>query len=204
MVEFSTKEGTRYQNVRGALSKLQEGANNSRGRGEVSAKRTGDMLRLRNWLRFYTSHPALVERDFHFGENAKLQGDPALPEPTTGAVQYFCRVCRKVLDEPRIGDVSFYLPLQHFTREWYVPDMRSAAMPSVSGARFGRMPIAGAATRRSQSLPQGGMSASLLPLQMTTLGFCVMALQTVLEVEKASTTTYAVVRGMTSVDYSQA
>ena len=109
MVEFSPHERKRYQEVENARNKIRE-AKNSRSGSKTSTVH-GDTSRLNNWLRFFTSHPALVEPRFSLNRPDEPQEEPRLPELTT-SVHYYCRFCRKVLVEPQIGEVrSLSLPL---------------------------------------------------------------------------------------------
>jgi hypothetical protein len=95
MVEFSPHERKRYQEVENARNKIRE-AKNSRSGSKASTVH-GDTSRLNKWLRFFTSHPALVEPQIGDVRSISLPLPLPLPE-SMSLTQFkcghaFCKPC---------------------------------------------------------------------------------------------------------------
>ncbi len=105
-VEFSLLEREMYQGNREQLVMLREIA-------KTSDIPRGKLHSLFNYLRYFTSHPALVKPAYYLSSQASeldhaLQPaqDAAQPDPQeTTARQIFCRMCSNVLVGPLFGKV---------------------------------------------------------------------------------------------------
>ena len=105
-VEFSLLERKMYQGNREQLSTLREMA-------KTSDIPRGKLHNLFNYLRYFTSHPALVEPAFYLSSQeseanhaAHPAQDATQPDPQKTRVRHiFCRMCSNVLVEPLVGEV---------------------------------------------------------------------------------------------------
>ncbi|AEO69639.1 uncharacterized protein THITE_2024961, partial [Thermothielavioides terrestris NRRL 8126] len=95
MVDFCPAERKFYQELRDKYNALLERSQISRSAGMSSDVSKGELIRVFNSLRFYTSHPALVDP----GYVSEYPSDCV-------TVQCFCRLCRNVLVEPVIAQCS--------------------------------------------------------------------------------------------------
>ena len=97
-VEFSLLERWGYAELQEALRKRAAESNRS---GKASKGiRMQDLSR----LRFYISHPALVDPGYPGEGAAEIQGW-GLEEAAANTRQYFCRLCRNVLAGPLVPNV---------------------------------------------------------------------------------------------------
>lgn len=121
-VEFSPSEGEQHGRAWKRLGQLREQAKSG-----SATPRNGELRQLFNYLRYFTSHPALVEPPPTQFSNPAAQlnqapqqhdQEPQKPQPTPQmvaesmdipAAQYFCRLCCNVLVDPLLGKVSSYL-----------------------------------------------------------------------------------------------
>lgn len=111
LVDFSPDERERYQKVWGALVSIREQDKDSR------TGKKGDIIRLLSGLRFFTSHAALIEPNFLSSQTAGNQERGSELAPAMN--HCFCRVCRRVLVEPQIGNVRYPLrPYAFFAIEY--------------------------------------------------------------------------------------
>jgi hypothetical protein len=111
-VEFSALESAMHRKTWDELTRLRELSKALRGAKGISAapKPKGELNRLFRYLRYFTAHPALVEPDY-FSKQASHVGEQGSTETNTATVQYFCRLCCKVLVEPMIAKVRYHLSL---------------------------------------------------------------------------------------------
>ncbi|KAH6841188.1 SNF2 family N-terminal domain-containing protein [Chaetomium sp. MPI-CAGE-AT-0009] len=115
-VEFAPREGQLYRLVNEKLQQLRERARNRKAGDGSDAIPTGKLREYFNYLRYFTSHPALVERNYldqrspqpHGPGSTGVEEGTTLPAETgTGEPSvpyYFCRACCNALVNPRIGD----------------------------------------------------------------------------------------------------
>jgi hypothetical protein len=119
MVEFSPSEREKHSKAWNRLAQLREQTKS----GSVVAL-DGELRRLFNYLKFFTSHPALVEPWSPQPSNPAPQQTQTpqqhsrasqQPQPETqtvaeamdtSATHYFCRLCCNVLVAPLLGKVS--------------------------------------------------------------------------------------------------
>jgi hypothetical protein len=134
-LQFSPLERVLYNKTREKLHDLRELAKASRGTrpDDSPATQKGDLRKLFNYLRVFTSHPALVEPKYLSLEACQaqtrqpsgqtpqpdvqapqidaqapqpdIQVPPKGGEPIPVALQYFCRLCCNALIKPLIGNV---------------------------------------------------------------------------------------------------
>lgn len=82
LVDFSAAEGQRYRYVKSGHSRI---------RGQPRIKRggsKGDSKRLFNWLRFFTSHPALVEPTFFLNQPQPAETQPEKEQDRPAGAQF--------------------------------------------------------------------------------------------------------------------
>ncbi|AEO57331.1 hypothetical protein MYCTH_2117854 [Thermothelomyces thermophilus ATCC 42464] len=87
-VEFSPLEASMHQPTKDRLQQLREHSETRKGADRSLAVPSGELRRLFNYLRYFPSHPALVEPTY-------LSRQP---------LQYFCRACRNALVSPLIAE----------------------------------------------------------------------------------------------------
>jgi hypothetical protein len=134
-LQFSPLECVLYKKTRDKLHELRELAKASRGTrpDDSPAIQKGELRKLFNYLRFFTSHPALVEPKYLSlkayqaqtlqpsgqtpqpdvqapqadaqAPQSDIQVPPEGGEPIPVALQYFCRLCCNALIKPWIGSV---------------------------------------------------------------------------------------------------
>ncbi|KAH6627566.1 SNF2 family N-terminal domain-containing protein [Chaetomium tenue] len=106
-VEFSPTESDLYHRANVKLHQLREQARNRKAGGGFITIPNGELRKWYNYLRFFTSHPALVEPTYinqqalqpHAPEITGVEGSAAGQES-----HYFCRACCNALVEPLIGN----------------------------------------------------------------------------------------------------
>lgn len=111
MVELSPLEASMHQPAMDRLQHLRGQSRDSNGENKSSDGNPGELRRLFNYLRYFPSHPALVEPTY-LSRQQRLSNDQENTDRTVGAensiaskVQYFCRACRNVLIAPLIAEV---------------------------------------------------------------------------------------------------
>ena len=140
-LQFSPLECALYEETRDKLHELRELAKASRGTrpDDSPAIQKGELRKLFNYLRFFTSHPALVEPKYLSLKACQVQtlqpnGQTSQPDvqapqidaqapqpdiqvppeggdPMPVALQYFCRLCCNALIKPLIGNVrTLFIP----------------------------------------------------------------------------------------------
>lgn len=123
-VEFSALEERMYQQIRDRQIRLREQPKVSKSTNGPAANCKGELKRLFDYLRFFTSHAALVEPGYLSSEapppdiktaQPRVQNlQPNMQAPTgiagSAELHYFCRLCCNVLVEPYISKVRASLP----------------------------------------------------------------------------------------------
>ena len=102
-VEFSPIESDLYRSANEKLQQLRERAKNRKPGDGSEAIPKGELRKWFNYLRYFTSHPALVEPTYI---NQQALRRLAPETEGTPVPYYFCRACCNALTEPCIGDVS--------------------------------------------------------------------------------------------------
>ncbi|KAL2170578.1 hypothetical protein VTG60DRAFT_4591 [Thermothelomyces hinnuleus] len=109
-VEFSPLEASMHQPTKDRLQQLREHSETRKGADRSLAVPSGELRRLFNYLRYFPSHPALVEPTYLSRQprqpNDQDNTDPQVGTglPITPKVQYFCRACRNALVSPLIAE----------------------------------------------------------------------------------------------------
>ncbi|KAK4152647.1 P-loop containing nucleoside triphosphate hydrolase protein [Chaetomidium leptoderma] len=105
MVEFSGVEGDMHKELRDKHNTARELNKASQDNKRPLAVPKGVIIRLFNQLRYFTSHPALVDPNYLSKQSP--QPDIKQEEPTevikTAAFHYFCRACCNALVDPYIA-----------------------------------------------------------------------------------------------------
>lgn len=110
MVDYSTLEHEIYRAIRSRYTQIREEAKSSTTLGGVSTVPKGEVIKLFNLLRFFSSHPALVDSGCLIPSHIAGARGPEPLEVTSTMVHIFCRLCRNVLFEPQIGEVGTLSP----------------------------------------------------------------------------------------------
>ncbi|KAL2263920.1 hypothetical protein VTK26DRAFT_4301 [Humicola hyalothermophila] len=102
-VEFSPIERAFYQKVLDTYRGYQEQRSIAGSGVSKPLVAKGEMAKLFHTLRFSTSHLALVQPDIFANQTA--EGGESIPPDTAPATTFhcYCRICRKVLDQPHTG-----------------------------------------------------------------------------------------------------
>lgn len=107
-VDFYPDEQELHQRIREQHIGLREKAKALRASGISGGVPRGDLTKLFNQLRFFSSHPALVEGAAYIPKpktESTAVVEPQVPETPATTVQYFCRLCCLVLAKPGIARV---------------------------------------------------------------------------------------------------
>ncbi|KAK4106971.1 hypothetical protein N658DRAFT_37157 [Parathielavia hyrcaniae] len=102
-VNFSPREAELHEGIRSQVAQLKVPTKMSGGaKGTRPSHPRGELNRLFNQQRYFTSHPAMVVPNYFSSQES--QPDAEVPSGiNTATKQYFCRVCRKALVEPVIA-----------------------------------------------------------------------------------------------------
>ncbi|GAB1320862.1 DNA repair protein RAD16 [Madurella fahalii] len=102
-VAFSPLEHGIYREIRDRYTQICDDANTSAALGGTSVVPKEEIAKLFHFLRYFSSHPALLRPEcLASNENPEIKGPEPL-EVTTTVIHFYCRLCRNVLEEPRIG-----------------------------------------------------------------------------------------------------
>lgn len=116
-VEFSPHEGNLYRCANDKLQQLRERARDRKAGGGSEDIPKGQLRKYFNYLRYFTSHPALVEPGYLnqkapqpqvlgiMGVEEVIATHEISKKEEPPAPYYYCRMCRNALIDPRIGEV---------------------------------------------------------------------------------------------------